>query len=352
MLTADFDYPLPEELIAQYPPEERGNSRMLVLDRVTGEHGIGDFSDLPSYLNPGDCMVVNNTRVIRARLYGIKDGRPDGAEIEILLTAKSGREKQWKCLLRPRKRVRPGTRIQLLKPGTGNEKAPFVEVRSLEEDGSCLIAFPTEKDAGSIIAEYGHVPLPPYIKRPDNQLDSQRYQTIYASENGSAAAPTAGLHFNAGIMREIELKGVRKAETTLHVGPGTFKPVDCENIEEHRMHTEEFELSGENAAIINDTRTKGGRILAVGTTSVRALESCAAPDGTLRAMTGNTNIFLRPPYKPRSVDMLLTNFHLPRSTLLMLVCTFAEREKVLKAYENAVKAQLRFFSYGDCMLLK
>lgn len=351
MRTDLFDYELPDELIAQYPSDRRGESRMMVLDRVSGDTSIHPFSDIVNYLKPGDLMVCNNTRVMNARLYGHKGGSVEGAKIEVLLTSEN-ESGTWKCLLKPGRRVKPGIRVKLLtRDGELLEENPSFNVINKEEDGSFEIKF-NPNDAASIMNCCGHVPLPPYIKRGDETGDFERYQTIFAKRPGAVAAPTAGLHFNPEVMRQVEEKGIKTAAVTLHVGPGTFKPVDVNNVLEHKMHSECFELSEETADLINSTRKSGGRIIAIGTTTVRVLESCASPDGTVAARSGWTDIFLYPPYKPRAVDILLTNFHLPKSTLLMLVSTFADRENVMNAYKKAADAKMRFYSYGDCMLLK
>ncbi len=351
MKTELFDYNLPQELIAQYPADRRGESRMLVLDRNSGETGIHPFSDIVNYLNPGDLIVCNNTRVMNARLYGHKGGTADGAKIEALLTSvnPSG---NWKCLLKPGKRVRPGVRVKLLnRAGELLPENPSFTVLEHYDDGAFEIQFDTS-DAEKMMEYCGHVPLPPYIKRGDETADFERYQTIFAERPGAVAAPTAGLHFTSDVMDRLIDKGIKSTAVTLHVGPGTFKPVEVDDVTEHKMHSENFELSEETADLINQTRQSGNRVVAIGTTTVRVLESCAAPDGTVTARSGWTDIFLYPPYKPRAVDMLLTNFHLPKSTLLMLVSTFASREHVMAAYKQAAAAKMRFYSYGDCMLLK
>ncbi|NOY74304.1 MAG: tRNA preQ1(34) S-adenosylmethionine ribosyltransferase-isomerase QueA [Kiritimatiellaeota bacterium] len=369
MLTSDFNYDLPEELIAQFPPKNRGESRMMVLDRRTGAREIRGFSDLPDYLSPDDCVVLNNTKVVRARFFGRKS--ETGAKIEIFLTMPvDASAVRWKAFIKPGKRVRSGTVVELISndeaeslvssssvernpdsgfQGVGREVRVVVE--SVNGDGTFDVSF-DPIFSNEIETRFGHTPLPPYIKRSDVDSDSTRYQTVFAKEPGAVAAPTAGLHFTDTMLAELAEKGVRKAEVTLHVGPGTFRPVSVENPDEHEMHSERFTLTSENAGIINLTRRGGGRIFAVGTTSVRVLETCAGENGFVEAKSGTTDIFLRSPLKPKAVDMLLTNFHLPKSTLLMLVATFAELDDVLSAYEEAKNAGFRFFSYGDCMLLK
>ncbi|MBR2357491.1 MAG: tRNA preQ1(34) S-adenosylmethionine ribosyltransferase-isomerase QueA [Lentisphaeria bacterium] len=355
MRTDLFDYQLPEELIAQRPAEKRDRSRMLVLNRTTGECVIRDFADIVEYISPGDLLVSNNTKVMRARLYGRKNGLPEGAHFEaLLLNPHPAGEKapgtRYQAMLKPGKRALPGTYVKLL-DHAGNLliNAPGFTVAERLEDGTFVIDFDTA-DQDSLQAKFGHIPLPPYIKRGDEGSDFERYQTIFAKVSGAVAAPTAGLHFTPDVLAALDKKGVNRAEVTLHVGAGTFKPVSEAVITDHKMHTEHFVLSSQTADAINATRAAGKKVVAVGTTTVRTLESCADPDGTVHAQSGATNIFLYPPYQPRSVDMLLTNFHLPKSTLLMLVSCFADREKVLAAYAAAIENKMRFYSYGDCML--
>jgi len=347
-----FNYELPEELIAQYPAEKRDASRMLVLDRKSGKCEIHPFTDIVNFINPGDAMIFNDTRVMSARMYGIKNGTPGSAKIEILLINSLDEAQQtWNALLKPGKRAKPGTGIKLLdKNDELNSNDDWAEVLEKCDDGSYVIRFDSA-DNDRLQKLYGHMPLPPYIQRDDESGDIERYQTIFAREKGAVAAPTAGLHFSPEIMEVLKAKGTRLAAVTLHVGPGTFRPVSVDNALEHKMHTEQFFLSSQTAELINDVHKSGNKILAVGTTSVRVLESCVR-DKQVIARNGSTDIFLYPPYEPQAVDMLLTNFHLPKSTLLMLVSTFADREMVLNAYEVAKKAKMRFYSYGDCMLLK
>ena len=350
MQLIDFDYCLPENLIAQKPADRREDSKMLVLHASTGTCEIRKFPDIATFLQKGDCIVVNNSKVIRARIFGIKKGT--GARIEILLVKELDKaHKRWECLAKPGKRLKPGTEIELLRRESDLASGISATVESLYEDGTYGIKFLSEHGLDAILAETGHIPLPPYIRRKDADADHDRYQTVYASDPGSVAAPTAGLHFSKEILAEFAGIGIGKAELTLHVGPGTFLPVSNENIAEHKMHSESFSLNEKNAEIINSTKKSGGRILAVGTTTVRVLETCADENGHVSARQGETDIFLRPPYRPRVPDMLLTNFHLPKSTLLMLVSCFADREKVLAAYELAKSADFRFYSYGDCMLV-
>lgn len=347
-----FDYELPEDLIAQYPAEKRDASRMLVLDRQSGECEIHHFADIVNFIDSGDGLIFNDTRVMSARMYGVKNGTSGSAKIELLLVSSLDEAQQtWNALLKPGKRVKPGTKIKLLdKDGGIKNNNDWVEVLEKCDDGSYVIRFDSaENDRLQML--YGHMPLPPYIRRDDESGDIERYQTIFAKEKGAVAAPTAGLHFSPEIMKAIKDKGVSEAAVTLHVGPGTFRPVSVDNALEHKMHTESFFLSSKTAELINNIHKTGNKVLAVGTTTVRVLESCVE-DGQVTARNGSTDIFLYPPYKPQAVDMLLTNFHLPKSTLLMLVSTFADREMVLNAYEVAKKAKMRFYSYGDCMLLK
>ncbi len=357
MNTGLFDYTLPEELIAQRPAERRDQSRMLVLDRATGACELHEFSDVIDFIRPGDLLVSNNTKVMRARLYGLKNGALAGAHFEALLVnpCPAGEKTpgcRYQAMLKPGKRALPGTMVKLLdRDGKLNPDAPEFTVAERLDDGTFVIDFNTP-DQDALQAAYGHIPLPPYIKRSDEEGDFERYQTIFAKISGAVAAPTAGLHFTPEVLAALDAKGVKRCEVTLHVGPGTFKPVSEADLTKHKMHTERFVLPQATADLINATRAAGGRILAVGTTTVRTLESCADAAGHVTARSGATDIFLYPPYRPRAVDMLITNFHLPKSTLLMLVSCFADREKVLKAYEFAIANRLRFYSYGDCMLFK
>jgi len=346
MRTSDFDYDLPPELIAQQPPSERGGARMLALHRDTGACELRRFADLGEYLRPGDCLVLNDTRVIPARLFGAKDH--GGARIELLLLRpQEGDGRQWAALARPARRLRSGDRILLLdREGRPTGGGCRLAGRADEE---AILDF--EDDVQAVLARCGHVPLPPYIRREDAPSDGERYQTVFARSPGAVAAPTAGLHFTPELLAGLRERGVRIAELTLHVGPGTFRPVAVENVHEHRMHAERYVLPDATAGEINRARDAGGRVVAVGTTVVRVLESCADADGRVAAGAGETDIFLHPPRRPRAADLLLTNFHLPRSTLLMLVSCFASREHVLAAYRLAIAGRLRFYSYGDCMLL-
>ena len=340
MKTSDFFYELPEELIAQDPLEDRTASRLLVLDRKTDklEHKI--FSDVIDYLNPGDCLVINNTRVIPARLIGEKEGT--GGKVEILLLKR--RENDiWESLVKPGKKLRPGARVTF---GDGRLKAEILEIA---EEGNRLVKFYYEGIFEEILDSLGEMPLPPYITH--KLEDKEMYQTVYAKFDGSAAAPTAGLHFTTELLEKIRHKGVRIASITLHVGLGTFRPVKVEDVNNHHMHTEWYEVNKEAADIINETKKNGGRVICVGTTSCRTIESVADENGLMSAKTGETDIFIYPGYKFKVMDGLITNFHLPESTLVMLVSAFAGKERVLSAYETAVKERYRFFSFGDAMIL-
>ena len=346
MRTSDFDYELPAELIAQEPSQVRGEDRMLVLDPATADVSVGMFESLPDYLRPGDAVVLNNTRVIPARMFARKEST--GAEVE-LFCLNPDTEGRWICLARGAKRLKEGTVLRL-RNASGELSPHHVSVAGKLPDGSCVIDF-SGGDVHAVFAECGHLPLPPYIKRPDKPLDSDRYQTIYAQCKGAVAAPTAGLHFTEKTFAALEAKGVERVELTLHVGAGTFKPVSEENIEDHPMHSEHFVFPAEAADRLNCVRAAGGRILAVGTTSLRTLESCVDERGVFSPRTGDTSIYIYPPYKIKSADMLLTNFHLPKSTLLMLVSAFAGMDAIRKAYAVAVRERMKFFSYGDCMLI-
>jgi S-adenosylmethionine:tRNA ribosyltransferase-isomerase len=343
MRTADFDYQLPEELIAQYPQPHRPASRMLVLERDTGTCEIRSFADLPEYLNAKDCLVLNDTKVIPARLLGTRI--PSGGQVEALLLEElsTGR---WHALMKPGRRLRPGDEVEI----NGSRGTSF-RVAAKRPDGSFELEF-ASGDVLALLERFGSVPLPPYIRRAAEAGDQERYQTVYARTPGAVAAPTAGLHFTPEILAQVQARGVSVATVTLHVGPGTFKPVQAEHVEDHEMHEERFVLTPQAADQINSARAQGGRVIAIGTTSVRVLESCVGEDGrSVVPRVGRTRLFLYPPARPRSVDGLLTNFHLPRSTLLMLVCTFSSVDNVLAAYRLAVREKLRFYSYGDCMLL-
>lgn len=336
----DFNYDLPEELIAQDPLEDRSSSRLMVLHKDTGriEHKI--FRDIIDYLNPGDCLVINDTKVIPARLMGIKEDT--GATIEVLLLKRNA-DDVWECLVKPGKKARIGARIVF---GEGLLVGEIVDVI---EDGNRMIKFHYEGIFEEILDKLGQMPLPPYITH--KLQDKNRYQTVYARNEGSAAAPTAGLHFTKELLEKIKEKGVNVVSITLHVGLGTFRPVKVDKIEEHHMHTETFNISKEAADTINRTRAAGGRVIAVGTTSCRTLESAATDDGTIPARSGDTDIFIYPGYKFKAIDCLITNFHLPESTLIMLVSALAGRDNIMNAYETAVKERYRFFSFGDAMFI-
>lgn len=340
MKLSDFNYNLPEELIAQDPLEKRDNSRLMVLHRETGELEHKHFYDVIDYLNPGDCLVVNNTKVIPARLMGVKE--ETGASIEVLLL-KRKEEKVWETLVKPGKKARVGARISF---GDGLLVGEVIDV---VEEGNRLIRFEYDGIFEEILDRLGQMPLPPYIT---HQLqDKNRYQTVYAKYDGSAAAPTAGLHFTEELLQKIQDKGVRIAKITLHVGLGTFRPVKEENVLDHHMHSEFYIVDEEAAKIINETKANGGRVISVGTTSTRTLETVAEPDGHIPVKSGWTDIFIYPGYQFKAVDCLITNFHLPESTLIMLVSALADRETILHAYETAVEEKYRFFSFGDAMLI-
>ena len=340
MKVTDFTFDLPEELIAQDPLEDRASSRLLALDRVTGERNHRHFRDIKEYLKPGDCLVINDTKVIPARLIGEKEGT--GAKIEVLLLKRKEND-MWETLVKPGKKARPGARIAF---GNGELVAEVVDVL---DEGNRLIHFEYEGIFEEVLDRLGQMPLPPYIT---HQLqDKNRYQTVYAKHEGSAAAPTAGLHFTNELLKEIEEMGVKIAHVTLHVGLGTFRPVKVENVLEHHMHSEFYCIEQDAADMINETKANGGRVISVGTTSTRTLESAADENGHLSAKSGWTEIFIYPGYTFKVIDGLITNFHLPESTLLMLVSALAGREHVIAAYEEAVQERYRFFSFGDAMVI-
>lgn len=341
MNVKDFDYELPEELIAQDPLEDRSSSRLMILDRETGGIRHTVFKSIIDELQAGDCLVINNTKVIPARLFGIKEEM--GASIEVLLL-KRKEDNIWETLVRPGKKAKPGT---VLSFGDGLLKGTVVEV---VEEGNRLIQFSYEGIFEEILDRLGQMPLPPYITHP--LKDKNRYQTVYAKYDGSAAAPTAGLHFTRELLEQIQAKGVELASVTLHVGLGTFRPVKVENVQEHHMHSEFFRIEEKEAEKINRAKREGRRVISVGTTSCRTLESAADEQGFVVAKSGWTDIFIYPGYRFKCIDALITNFHLPQSTLLMLVSALAGREHVLAAYEEAVKERYRFFSFGDAMFIE
>ncbi len=339
MKTKDFDYYLPEELIAQTPIKKRDDSRLMLLDKTTGEIEHRHFYELPELLAPGDCLVMNDSRVIPARLFG---RRVTGGAVEVLLLRDKG-DGVWECLTRPGRKTKVGTELIF---GEGALKAV---VTGSVEGGNKLLRFEYKGIFLEILERLGRMPLPPYIH--EELEDSERYQTVYSRVNGSAAAPTAGLHFTEKLLDDIRAKGVETAFVTLHVGLGTFRPVKAENIEDHEMHAEYCIISQETADKINICRSSGGRVISVGTTSCRTLESRAESDGHIEEFAGWTNIFIYPGYRFKCVDALITNFHLPQSTLIMLVSALAGREHVLSAYEEAVRERYRFFSFGDAMFI-
>jgi S-adenosylmethionine:tRNA ribosyltransferase-isomerase len=350
----DFAFDLPEELIAQEPPAERGLSRMLVMNRATGDLKDTRFSDFPLLLNPGDLLVLNDSRVIPARLFARRTLRrerekPTG-RIEVMLTEPAG-ENEWRALVRPGRKVAIGERLVF--PAPSGEIVFEAEVLERGQFGERLLRFDPVEDFFAVLEQIGHMPLPPYIRRDDASSDRERYQTVFSRERGSVAAPTAGLHFTPQVLEALAAKCIEIARITLHVGLGTFAPLRVERVDEVQLHRERYTLSGAAADALNGAFREGRRIVAVGTTVVRTLEHCAAQaaEGDLRPHSGETEIFISPGYEFRLVGALLTNFHLPQSSLLMLVSAFAGRENVLSAYAHAVREKYRFFSYGDCMFL-
>ncbi len=351
---ADFDFDLPEELIAQQPPAERGQSRMLRLDRASGRLTDAQFADLPSLLRAGDLLVMNDSRVIPARLYAkrtmVRDRQEPSGLVEVLLTEPAGAN-EWRALVRPGRKVAVGERLAFA--SASGEILLQAEVTARGEFGERTLRFAAVDDFFGVLEKIGHMPLPPYIRRPDASEDKERYQTVFARERGSVAAPTAGLHFTPEIFSALADKGIETARVTLHVGLGTFAPLRVEQVSEIRLHRERYSISEAAAEAVNRAKREGRRVIAVGTTTVRTLESAAAATGSgeIAAHSGTTDIFIAPGYEFRVVDGLLTNFHLPQSSLLMLVSAFAGREAVLAAYRHAVEKRYRFFSYGDCMFL-
>ena len=337
----DFYYDLPKELIAQDPLTDRASSRLMIMDRKTGEIRHEVFRNIVNYLRPGDCLVLNDTKVIPARLFGTR--RDTGAAVEILLLTRKS-DTDWECLVKPGKKARTGCPLSF-----GDGKL-FGEIIDVKEDGNRIIRFSFDGIFEEILDQLGQMPLPPYITH--KLEDKTRYQTVYAVHDGSAAAPTAGLHFTKELLAQIEEKGIQIAKVTLHVGLGTFRPVKEENILDHHMHSEYYIVTEETAEMINRARQNGGRIICVGTTSTRTLESVAQEDGTMKASSGWTDIFIYPGYRFKVTDCLITNFHLPESTLVMLVSAFSTRENILHAYQAAIEEKYRFFSFGDAMFLQ
>lgn len=340
MKTSDFYYDLPQELIAQTPLERRDGSRLMTLDKVSGAVGHAHFYDLPSYLRPGDCLVLNDSRVLPARLIGHRE--PGGGACEVLLLTDRG-NKTWECLVRPGRKLRQGARVVF---GDGELTA---EITQVLPDGNRLVKFDYDGIFLEVLERLGKMPLPPYIKA--ELQDRERYQTVYSKETGSAAAPTAGLHFTKQLLTQIEDMGIKVCYVTLHVGLGTFRPVGEENLEDHEMHKEFCTVPQETADAVNAAKANGGRVICVGTTSCRTVESWAGEDGVLKAGSGWTGIYIYPGYRFKVLDALVTNFHLPESTLIMLVSALAGREHVLAAYEEAVRERYRFFSFGDAMFI-
>lgn len=341
MNLSDFDYNLPEELIAQEPAKNRDESRLLILDKETGEIEHRIFKDIVEYLNPGDCLVLNDTRVIPARLYGVKEG--SGGKIEFVLLKRIDID-TWEVILKPGRKAKPGARFIF---GDGELIGEVIEI---VEDGNRIVKFYHDGVFEEVLDRLGNMPLPPYITK--RLEDKERYQTVYSREKGSAAAPTAGLHFTKELLEKIQNKGIELAYVTLHVGLGTFRPVKVKNILEHKMHSEYYIITEEAADKINRAKTKGNRVISVGTTSCRTIESASDENGNVSSKSGWTDIFIYPGYKFKVLDALITNFHLPESTLLMLVSAFSSRDIILNAYETAVKEKYRFFSFGDAMFIR
>ena len=341
MKTHDFYYDLPPELIAQTPIEKRDGSRLMTLNRATGETGHHHFYELPDFLSPGDCLILNDSRVLPARIYGVKEDT--GAHVEFLLLENKGNDR-WEALAGPGKKARKGSRFTF---GDGLLRCEVVDVLP---DGNRLIQFQYEGVFFNLLDQIGQMPLPPYIK--EKLQDRERYQTVYSREVGSAAAPTAGLHFTPELLERVKAKGVKLGFVTLHVGLGTFRPASAEDIQDHKMHAEHYHMPQETADLINETKEKGGRVIAVGTTSCRTIESVAQKEGCFKESEGWTDIFLYPGYQFKGLDGLITNFHLPESTLIMLVSALAGRENILHAYNVAVEEKYRFFSFGDAMFIR
>jgi len=338
--TSHYDYDLPADRIAQQPTERRGDSRLMVVNRSSGEISHKRFSDLEQMIPSGDAIVLNTTRVFHARLLGLRD---NGAPAEVLLL-RSLDDSLWEAMVHPGGKLKPGRVVRFAEDFEA-------EIVSTTERRTRVVRLKSSLPLDQAIEKYGHVPLPPYITRADQASDEERYQTVYAQESGSVAAPTAGLHFTPELLDRLAAKGVRRADVVLHVGAGTFKPVDTEHPADHVMHEESYTLPARTADILNDTRASGGKIWAVGTTSVRTLESAIGDDATFRQKSADTRIFIRPPYEFRAVDRLITNFHLPRSTLIMLVAAFAGYDLAMRAYQEAIREQYRLYSYGDAMVI-
>ncbi len=343
MNVSDFDYELPKELIAQQPSDTRDGCRLLVIHRNSGELEHKRFYDILNYVNPGDCLVFNDSRVIPARIFGVKEGT--GAAIEFLLSKRIEGD-TWETLVRPGRRLHLGDRVVF-----GDGKL-FAEIKGYGEEGTRIVDFTYDGVFMEVLDELGSMPLPPYIERTADDSDKDRYQNVYAKNDGSVACATAGLHWTPELIAAAEAKGVKTAYVTLHVGIGTFRPVKAEKVEDHHMHFEEYTVSEEAACIVNGARAAGGRIISVGTTACRTMESSCTDDGKLIARSGSTGIFIYPGYRFKMVDALITNFHLPKSTLLMLVSALYNREHMLAAYREAVEQRYRFFSYGDAMLIE
>jgi len=339
-LTSHYDFDLPADRIAQQPTARRGDSRLMVVNRSTGEISHKQFSDLEQLIPSGDAIVLNTTRVFRARLLGIRE---NGTPAEVLLLRPLA-DSTWEAMVHPGGKLKPGRTVHIADDFEA-------EIVSTTERRTRVVRFNTSLPIEQAIEKYGHVPLPPYITRADQPADAERYQTVYAKESGSVAAPTAGLHFTPEILDNLASKGVRRADLILHVGAGTFKPVDTEHPADHVMHEESYVLPASTAEVLNETRRSGGKIWAVGTTSVRTLESAIGDDGVFREKSGETRIFIRPPYEFRAIDRLITNFHLPRSTLVMLVAAFAGYDLTMRAYQEAVGERYRLYSYGDAMAI-
>lgn len=347
MNISEFDYELPENLIAQMPADKRQNSKMLVLNKQNQTIEHKHFFDIVDFIGENSILVLNNTKVLPARLYGTKD---TGAKIEVFLLEEK-ENKHWSCLIKPSKRVKPDTLITI------SEELSVRPIKRLEDDGEWLVELNYNGDLFEILHKVGNIPLPPYIERKlktdeIKQFDMERYQTVYAKDEGSVAAPTAGLHFTQEILGKLKDKGVEIAYVTLNVGLGTFRPVKCENILDHKMHSETFEITQESADLINKAKSNGKKLVAVGTTTVRTLETAYQKFGCIKACHDHSELFIYPPYEFKVVDELITNFHLPKSTLLMLVSALAGKEFIFKAYNEAIQNEYRFFSYGDCMLIK